>query len=120
MFTILARPALAPESLERLPLRISETIASVLRTRLRVPCVVKLPNDILVNSRKLCGVLCLSQVLGQSVEWVLCGVGLNTSMSVDQLPLDTATSLAIEGVPRVSHDVLLSMLLDGLGWLRDG
>lgn len=117
MFTIIARPRLAPESLERLPLQVSESIAEVLRSELGLVCVVKHPNDILVGGCKLCGVLCISHLVGQTVEWVLCGIGLNTTMTREQLPVDTATSLAIESVTAPSHDELLPKLLDGLSWL---
>lgn len=117
MFTALVRPTLAPASLESLPRRVSESLAEVLGETFGLACIVKEPNDILVNGRKLCGVLCTSQVLGQSVEWVLCGIGLNTCMTTEQLPLKMATSMAVEGVTPPPHHELLPLLLDRLAWL---
>lgn len=118
MFTIVARPALAPADLEALPLRVSESIAALLR-EMGVVCRVKEPNDILAHGRKLCGVLCTSHIRAERIDWLLCGIGLNTTMTTDQLPTTTATSLAIEDIPIPPHAELLERLLDGLTWLLE-
>jgi BirA family biotin operon repressor/biotin-[acetyl-CoA-carboxylase] ligase len=117
MFTLVCRPWILPAQLETLPRRVSESIAGALRERLGLPCEVKQPNDILVHGRKLCGVLCTSHLVGERVVWVLVGVGLNTSMRGDELPLSSATSLAVEGVPTPGHAALLELLLECLTWL---
>jgi BirA family transcriptional regulator, biotin operon repressor / biotin---[acetyl-CoA-carboxylase] ligase len=117
MFTLVARPALTPAELEHLPLRVSESLARALRDCLGVPCLVKEPNDILLAGRKLCGVLCTSHIVGEDVRWVLSGIGLNTHMTREQLPLATATSLATEGVVVPPHQELLPALLESLVWL---
>ncbi|MER3388763.1 MAG: biotin--[acetyl-CoA-carboxylase] ligase [Microcella sp.] len=53
---------------------------------------VKWPNDVLVDGRKLCGILTELTPTG-----VVVGAGLNVTMSAEQLPVPTATSLVIEG-----------------------
>lgn len=53
---------------------------------------LKWPNDVLVDGRKLAGLLTELTPHG-----VVVGAGLNLSMTVEQLPVPTATSLAIEG-----------------------
>ncbi len=55
---------------------------------------VKWPNDVLVGERKLSGILTELTPVG-----VVIGAGVNLSMTADELPVPTATSLAIEGVP---------------------
>jgi BirA family biotin operon repressor/biotin-[acetyl-CoA-carboxylase] ligase len=119
MFTVVARPALTPTALERLPFRVSTTVAEVLREHLGAACTVHEPNDIYLHDRKVCGVLCTSHIIGDQVRWVLCGIGLNTHMTPEQLPLETATSLAAAGLTVPSHEELLPLLLDGLVWLLD-
>ena len=119
MFTVVCRPQIAPATLETLPRRVSETLAAALRADLGLACAVKAPNDVVVGARKLCGVLCTSRLVGERVAWVLVGIGLNTTMRIDELPLPTATSLAIEGVAVPSHGALLESLLRRLEWLRE-
>jgi len=117
MFTLIARPDIPVATLTDIPLRISESIAACLRDEYMVDCVVKPPNDILVEGRKLCGVLCTSHLVGEWLEWLLVGIGLNTRMTVADLPLEAATSLAIEGAVVDDHAVLLRRVLGCLDWL---
>lgn len=64
---------------------------------------VKWPNDVLVNERKICGVLTEMVPLnpaegrfGPGVAVVI-GAGINVSLTGDQLPVPTATSLTLDG-----------------------
>ena len=118
MFTLVCRPTVTPASLEAWPRRVSESIARALSEQLGLACAVREPNDIMVRDRKLCGVLCTSHLVGSHVDWVLVGIGLNTAMREDELPLPTATSLAVEGVSVPGHVELLDLLLGRLGWAR--
>jgi BirA family biotin operon repressor/biotin-[acetyl-CoA-carboxylase] ligase len=54
---------------------------------------LKWPNDVLVDGRKLSGVLTELTPHG-----VVIGAGVNLTMSEEQLPVPTATSLTLEGV----------------------
>lgn len=64
----------------------------------------KWPNDVLVDGRKICGILAEATL---SFDAVVVGAGVNTDMTVDQLPVSTATSFAVlEG--RCDADLLLS------------
>jgi BirA family biotin operon repressor/biotin-[acetyl-CoA-carboxylase] ligase len=66
---------------------------------------LKWPNDVLIGERKLAG------ILAQRVEaGVIIGIGLNVSLRPDELPVPTATSLAIEGAP-ADRDPLLRAIL---------
>jgi BirA family biotin operon repressor/biotin-[acetyl-CoA-carboxylase] ligase len=55
---------------------------------------IKWPNDVLVDDRKLSGILTELTEIG-----VIIGAGLNLSMTRDDLPVPTATSLVVEGLP---------------------
>jgi len=54
---------------------------------------VKWPNDVLVNEHKISGIL--SELL-PDLSGVVIGAGINIRQSAEQLPIETATSLAIE------------------------
>lgn len=72
---------------------------------------VKWPNDVLVDGRKICGILAEA-----TSDGVVLGAGVNTTMTDAQLPTDTATSFAALGAG-VDEDRLLSdyiRRLDGL------
>ncbi len=73
-------------------LAVAEAIGDV--TAGAVTPVVKWPNDVLVDEAKLCGILAERLDTPEGPAVVL-GMGINTALTTDQLPVPTATSLAI-------------------------
>lgn len=72
---------------------------------------LKWPNDVLVDGRKICGIL--AEVLPDDIDAVVVGTGVNTRMSVADLPVTTATSFASLGV-EADDDALLADYLSAL------
>ncbi|HPT95173.1 MAG TPA: biotin--[acetyl-CoA-carboxylase] ligase [Microbacteriaceae bacterium] len=58
---------------------------------------LKWPNDVLVDGQKISGILA-EMVTGSERDAIVVGVGVNTAMTVEQLPVDTATSFAALGI----------------------
>ena len=59
---------------------------------------VKWPNDVLVNGRKVCGILIENEVRGNTVDYAIIGIGINVNIRLSDFPeiLPTATSLCHE------------------------
>jgi BirA family biotin operon repressor/biotin-[acetyl-CoA-carboxylase] ligase len=74
------------------------------------PVGFKWPNDVIVGGRKVCGVL--AELLPERAAVVI-GAGVNLSMTAEQLPVPTATSIAIEGGGS-DPDTVLAGYLDAL------
>jgi BirA family biotin operon repressor/biotin-[acetyl-CoA-carboxylase] ligase len=70
---------------------------------------IKWPNDLLIDDMKVGGII--STVVG---EGVVIGIGINVSTTVTELPVESATSLAIAGVGKLDRNLLLPLLLDSL------
>ncbi|MDQ1581459.1 MAG: BirA family transcriptional regulator [Microbacteriaceae bacterium] len=75
---------------------------------------LKWPNDVLIDGRKVCGIL--SELLPDA-SGVVIGAGLNVSLGEADLPVDTATSLALAGVERPDPDAVLAAYLTELAGL---
>lgn len=71
--------------------------------------MIKWPNDVLISGRKVCGVLSELVTTADGMALVV-GTGVNIALAEDQLPVPTATSLAIEGA-HTSVDELLAAYL---------
>ena len=71
--------------------------------------MIKWPNDVLISGRKVCGVLSELVTTPDGIALVV-GTGVNIALAEDQLPVPTATSLAIEGA-HTSVDELLAAYL---------
>jgi BirA family biotin operon repressor/biotin-[acetyl-CoA-carboxylase] ligase len=114
--SVLLRPDLPPAQWPWLPLWTGLAVASALRERAEVDAVLKWPNDVLIDGRKVCGVLAEVPVTGAAVL----GVGLNVTTEQHELPHDQATSLRLSGARVTDRDTLLRALLRELGAvLRD-
>jgi BirA family biotin operon repressor/biotin-[acetyl-CoA-carboxylase] ligase len=74
---------------------------------------VKWPNDVLVGSRKLAGVLIESTFSGPRVAYAIPGIGINVNLDASRLGQisDTATSISIELGREASREEVLAAVL---------
>jgi BirA family biotin operon repressor/biotin-[acetyl-CoA-carboxylase] ligase len=85
-----------------LPLLASLSVQAQLKHRYGVDCQIKWPNDLLLNGKKVVGILCESIGYGYNNmgRGILCGIGINLAQPqsyFDDAALPHATSLALEG-----------------------
>ena len=78
---------------------------------------LKWPNDVLWNGKKLCGILAEAAGFPEDPR-VVVGLGVNVSLSEEQLPVPHATSLALEGVSVTAEDMTVAVLTALFGRLR--
>ena len=104
--SILLRPkGFAIERYSWLPLLAGVAMTQAVRSLLPGATVVaKWPNDVLVNGEKISGIL--SELLPDG-SGVVVGAGLNLLQTKEQLPIEAATSLALNGVTGFSLDDVL-------------
>ena len=82
-----------------LPLFASLAVCDALRARYGVECQIKWPNDLLLNGKKIVGILCEGAPDGHSI---VVGIGINLAQPqsyFDAAALPHGTSLALQGVP---------------------
>ena len=111
LFTAILRPPLRSIQSPDLTRRVAERIAQAVREVAEIRPGIKGPNDIMVADRKLAGVLLQTSIRGQSLEYLLVGVGLNVNLTEVELPLPTATSLLVVTGRRHDRDRLLRAIL---------
>lgn len=75
---------------------------------LGAPAELKWPNDILIGDRKVCGIL----TEARPGDAVVVGSGVNLSISEEQLPVPTATSMLIAGAETDPDAVLARYLAE--------
>lgn len=94
------------------PLVVGHAVSTVVR-ELGVDAGLKWPNDVVVRTggdlpgwgpwRKCAGILC---ELVPEAGVVVAGIGINVAMTDDDIPVASATSLALSGAAPVTRDVL--------------
>ena len=94
--SILLRPNLHPSSVQTLTLAASVAVMKALEPMEIEGLGIKWPNDILINQKKVCGILTELSAEAEKVDWVVLGIGLNVNHSESDFSndiADIATSL---------------------------
>jgi BirA family biotin operon repressor/biotin-[acetyl-CoA-carboxylase] ligase len=106
-FSIILRPDIKPGEALRLPLLAGVALAQAIKRDTKLSPRLKWPNDILLDSKKIGGILTEMSAETDRLDWVIIGIGLNVNTQHDSFPHDveeSATSLfeaAGREIPRV-------------------
>lgn len=106
--SIIVRPELEPSRWGLLPLLAGVAATEAIEARTRVRAGLKWPNDLVVEARKLGGILCEAD----PGAWAVIGIGINVSGAPSAESL--ATSLAAQGALRLDRADLAAALLEQL------
>lgn len=68
---------------------------------------IKWPNDVLVNNKKICGILCESSLKNNKIQGVVLGIGINLNM-----PKNTIEEIEKMGRPATSLNLKLGKKVD--------
>ena len=93
--SILIKPKLSPEKISNLTLVFGLAVFNALKNYADV--FIKWPNDIILNNKKVSGIMCEMSVINDMIDYVVCGVGVN--INNDDFPdeiKNVATSLKLE------------------------
>jgi BirA family biotin operon repressor/biotin-[acetyl-CoA-carboxylase] ligase len=109
-FSVLFRPEPPIQRWGWLPLLAGVALHDAVRSQVGLPVELKWPNDLLAaDGRKLAGIL--AQTAGPAV---VVGIGLNVDTAEDELPVPSATSLALAGAAAPDRTALLTEILGRL------
>lgn len=112
LFSVLLRPAtIDPARWPWLGLLAPLAVADAVRS-VEVEASVKWPNDVLVEDRKLAGIL-LERIDTPDGPAAVVGIGLNVSLRKEERPHEAATSLALEQASTTDRVTVLARVLRG-------
>ena len=98
-----------------LPILTSYSIGKVLKKLNFNSVKIKIPNDVYLNNKKVCGVISESYFKGDKLLGEGIGVGLNVNQNIDDFPneyLDRLTSLFIESKKLFFLDNIVNLFFD--------
>src|SRR5512140_1081597 len=78
-FSIILRPTISPDAVNLLPLSVAVAVSEAIEklTGMRPEC--KWPNDLLLDGKKVAGILLEGSVTQSKVDWIVIGVGVNVN-----------------------------------------
>jgi len=87
-FSIILRPKIELEDAPKLTLTASVAIAKAIQEVLELKVEIKWPNDILIDGRKVCGILTEAATKDGDLDYIILGVGINVDFEEKELPLE--------------------------------
>jgi len=115
--SIILRPSISPHEAPRLTLLASVAVAEAILAMTSLQVNIKWPNDILINGRKVAGILTEISTEMDRIDYVIIGVGVNVNTPYASLPpdiKDIATSIVMETGKPFPRIALLRAYLEWL------
>lgn len=115
-FTILLKPDFAPDKAAGLTLVMALAVTRAIEAYCGIKAEIKWPNDVVVNGKKVCGILTEMNVETDYIQHVVIGAGINVNRtdSLEDIPEEirsVATSLYLESGNTVARAGLLQEIL---------
>lgn len=110
--SILLRPDIPPDQAPMLTLVMAQSTAEAIRIRTGEEALIKWPNDIVINGKKVCGILTEMSTEIQWINHVVIGVGINVNTEYFPEELtETATSIYLESGGKQQRSGLIAEVL---------
>ncbi len=111
--SVILRPELSPADAARITLLGAVAVCEAIENFSSLPVRIKWPNDILMNGKKISGILTELSAEMDRVRFIVVGVGINVNASLSQLP-SNATSIKNEMGKKFSRVGLVQEVLRSL------
>lgn len=114
-FSILLRPGLVPSEVSCITLLAGIAVCRAIRSVTGCEAKIKWPNDVVIGSRKVCGILTELTAEIDRIEYVVLGIGINANMeSFPEELAEKATSLRMESGKTFPRAAVLRAVLEAL------
>lgn len=111
--SFLLRPDIPPYCASMITLIAGMAVAQAVKTESGLEAQIKWPNDVVVNGRKICGILTEMSTELERIHYIVTGIGINVNQK--EFPQEiqaTATSLRLETGERISRSALIARSME--------
>ncbi|MCX8207156.1 MAG: biotin--[acetyl-CoA-carboxylase] ligase [Methanothrix sp.] len=113
--SIILKPKVPPSEAFRYTMAASVAVCRSLRELYGLNARIKWPNDVLVNGRKICGILTEISAELDIINHIIIGIGINANMSASSLPEEwNATTISAEILREIPRGELITRVLEDL------
>ena len=108
--TMVLRPEIEPDQASMLTLVTAVSVAKAIEEQLPEECklYIKWPNDIVLNKKKVCGILTELSLKNKEIDYVVIGIGINvTNKHFLEEIRETASSLLLETGRTIDKEILI-------------
>lgn len=112
-FSLILKPKISPAESPKLTLLSAVAVCLAIRKIAKLDCLIKWPNDLIINNKKVGGILTEMNAEMDMVRFVVIGIGINVNTPESLLP-PKATSLKEQSGGRVSRVELTKDILKNI------
>ena len=113
--TIIIKPKLKVKQLEGFTTSIAKNIQMAIKDLYNLDLEIKLPNDLLLNDKKICGILTEITTIKEKVKEIFIGIGFNVNEK--NFPIEVlkiATSLSKETNKNYDREDIICKIIENL------
>ena len=86
--SIILYPQLPPSYIPRITLMTAVAVVKAIKMCTQIESQIKWPNDILINKKKVCGILTEMSAELDIINWIVVGIGINVNIDHREFPED--------------------------------
>ncbi len=110
--SLILRPEIAPSSASMLTLAAALAVREGIQEETGLSPLIKWPNDLVLNGKKICGILTEMSTELMEIQYVITGIGINVNQREFPSEIrDTATSLSLEAGRCFRRSSLIAAIL---------
>ena len=110
--SLILRPEIAPSSASMLTLAAALAVREGIQEETGLSPLIKWPNDLVLNGKKICGILTEMSTELMEIQYVITGIGINVNQREFPPEIrDTATSLSLEAGRCFRRSSLIAAIL---------
>ena len=107
--SMLLRPEIEANKASMLTLIAALAVETAIAENLHCQPMIKWPNDIVLNRKKICGILTEMTLKGTEIDYVVIGIGINVNnKDFPEEIRDTASSLSLELNREIDREMLIT------------
>ncbi len=110
LFSILLRPKVKNSQASMVTFIAARVVRDVLKRQFDLPVTIKKPNDVMVNGKKICGILTEASSFPNQLNFIVVGIGINVNSKKKEM-LKRAESILELTKQEQNREALLKELL---------
>ena len=111
--SIILKPQCKIDKLKGITVKIAKCIKKAVQNLYNIELEIKEPNDLILNNKKICGILTKISTIGEKINYLIIGIGLNVNEECfNEETIKIATSLKKEFNKEFSREDIIIKIIE--------
>lgn len=111
--SIILKPQCKIDKLKGITVKIAKCIKKAVQNLYNIELEIKEPNDLILNNKKICGILTKISTIGEKINYLIIGIGLNVNEEdFNEETIKIATSLKKEFNKDFSREDIIIKIIE--------